>query len=305
MRWALPFLLVACTLGCGQTDPEVAEGRAAIIGGAPDPGDSPVVMLVSYPADHSTFDTCTASLISPTVLLTAAHCVDPQTHAGHGFGIFTGPDASAYTTANTLIPQLSAIAEAHIHPDYDPKPPFKADIAVAILEQPLERVPLVFNRDALDVNIVEQPARLIGYGQTKYKTYNAIRHAVDTVVADLPGDDTVTVGDLQHRSCIGDSGGPALTMMNDEMRIIGVDSYTDLQGCLEPAHYRRTDLYTAFLDEFVPLEPPPDPDNQQPKPQDPGCQMSSGQTRPSYVWSLVLALAILGRKRRSHVLVRG
>lgn len=300
MKNSLALVAGVLALGCGQTDPDLGEAREAIIGGAPDPGDSPVLMLVSYPPDHTTFDTCTASLVSPTVLLTAAHCVDPQTHPGHLFGVFPGDDASAYTSANTLIPKLLALAEVHAHPDYDRNAPFKADIAVAILEQPLARTPLVFNRTPLDADIVGMPARIVGFGQTKYKTYNAVRYAVDTVVADLPGDDTVTVGDLEHRSCVGDSGGPAIVVMNGEPRIIGVDSYTDLEGCLEPAHYRRPDMYTTFLDAYVPPETPPDT---RPEPLgttgDASCQVRLGKTRGDWPWGLFLAVAMVMQCRRS------
>ena len=209
-------------------------------------------MLVSYPPDHSVFETCTASIVSDTVVLTAAHCIDPDTHPGAGFGIFLGPDASAFTTANTLIPQLVPIKEAHPHPDYDKSPPFTADIGVAILEAPVDVAPLPIHREALGPDIVGQPARIVGYGQIKYKEYNAVKHQASTSVAALDKGDTVTVGDKDHRSCVGDSGGPALVTWNGAEQIVGVDSYTDLAGCLDPAHYRRPDLYTTFLDQYVP-----------------------------------------------------
>lgn len=302
MRAIATFLLAAFVVGCGQKAPELGEASDAIIGGAPDPGDSPIMLLVSYPADHSSFDTCTASLISPTVLLTAAHCVDPLTHPGYGFGLFPGDDASMYTTANTLIPQLLKIKEAHEHPDYNRDPPFVADIGIAILEQPLDRKPLPINRDPLDSSIVGAPAQLVGYGQTKYGTYNAIRHAVDTVVDALPEDDTVKVGDQEHRTCVGDSGGPALVDFNGEIRIIGTDSYTDFAGCVDPAYYRRTDMYLPFIDPYAPPEPPPPPDTMDPEPkptipEEATCQMIPGRTNPSSSWALILALMFLRRKR--------
>lgn len=299
------LLLAAFLAGCGQADPEVGEASDAIIGGAPDPGDSPIMLLVSYPADHSTFDTCTASLISPTVLLTAAHCVDPLTHPGYEYGLFPDYDASAYPSANTLIPKLLPIKEVHEHPDYDRDPPFKADIGVAILESPMNREPLAINRDPLDISIVGKPARLVGYGQTKYGEYNAIRHAVDSSVAKLPGDDTVQVGDTEHRTCVGDSGGPALVDFDGETRIIGADSYTDFAGCLDAAYYRRTDMYLPFIDQYAPPEPPPpppdtmDPDPKPTPPPEADCHLTPGQTNSGWSWGLVLALAFVLRKKRS------
>jgi len=228
-----------------------------IIGGTVTKGDPAVVLLISYPADQSSFDTCTASVISPTVLLTAAHCVDPGKHPGYSFGVFTGPDASAYPTVASLKPKLSPVKSVHAHPDYDTAPPFHADIAVIVLDKPLLAAPLPVNRAAPTAAMVGGPARIVGYGQVQYKQFNVIKHEAPTVVAALGAQDTIVVGDNVHRSCIGDSGGPALVMIDGVETIVGVDSYTETSGCLEPAHYRRTDVYTAFLDQYVPPPVPP------------------------------------------------
>jgi hypothetical protein len=257
VQWFCSTTLVtiaAFLCGCGAPEADTAEARGAIIGGTATTGDPAVVLLVSYPPDHSTFDSCTASVIAKDVLLTAAHCLDPVTHPNYSFGVFTGPDASAFETANTLIPQLEPATLAIMHPDYDPKAPFTADIGVVLLKDVLAIEPLPLQREPLDKTIEGQAARIVGYGRTNYQKYNAVRHEATTVVAALDMGDTITVGDLQRRSCIGDSGGPALVMVDGIERIVGVDSYTDLAGCLEPAHYRRADLYTAFLDQYAPPE---------------------------------------------------
>ncbi len=107
------------------------------------------------------------------------------------------------------------------------------------------------NRTALDMSVVGQSARIVGYGQTTYGTYNAKREIATTVVDSLETD-TVTVGDNQRRSCVGDSGGPALVMLNGVETVIGTDSYTDTTGCTQPAHYRRTDVYADFINTYAP-----------------------------------------------------
>lgn len=252
----LPLLLAACT-GPGAAPEAVSEAAAPIIGGTVTTGDPAVVLLVSYPSDESTLATCTAALIAPTVLVTAAHCVDPGTHVGHTFGVFTGPDASAYASVTQLKPQLAAVKSVHAHPDYDTAPPFRADIAVVVLEQPLAVAPLPINRSLPSPSLVGGPARIVGYGQVQYGKYNVIKHEAATVLASIGPVDTAVVGDVKHRSCIGDSGGPALVKIDGIETIVGVDSYTETSGCLEAASYRRTDVYTAFLDEYAPPPPPP------------------------------------------------
>ncbi len=137
---ALPALALA--LAACSAPERVDEAASPILGGTPDSGDPAVVLLVSYPADLGAFDTCTASVIAPGVLLTAAHCLDPATHGGYTFGVFTGPDASVYMTAQALAPQLAAVTAVHMHPEYDPKPPFHADVGVVLLAKPLAVTPL-------------------------------------------------------------------------------------------------------------------------------------------------------------------
>lgn len=254
MRRLAPLLACAACAACAGPA-VVDEASAPIVGGAPDTGDPAIVMLVSYPPDQSTFDACTASLVAPKVLLTAAHCLDPQKHPGFSFGVFSGLDATAFSTAPQLVPHLTPVAEVHMHPEYDPKPPFHADIGVALLADPLAATPLPMNRAPLDTKLVGGPARIVGYGQIKYGEFHAEKREAATVVASLGADDTVIIGDLTHRSCVGDSGGPALVTIDGVETIVGVDSYAETTGCLEPAHYRRPDRYTEFLDSYVP--PPP------------------------------------------------
>ncbi len=252
----LPLLIPACG-GPSPAPDAVGEAAAPIIGGTKATGDPAVVLLVSYPLDESALDTCTAALIAPTVLVTAAHCVDPGTHGGHAFGVFTGPDASTYADIAQLKPHLATVKSVHVHPEYDTAPPFRADIAVVVLEQALTAAPLPINRAALSPSLVGGAARIVGYGQVQYGKYNVIKHEATTALASIGPVDTVVVGDLKHRSCIGDSGGPALVKIDGVETIVGVDSYAETSGCLEPASYRRTDVYTAFLDQYAPPPAPP------------------------------------------------
>lgn len=250
--FALLALAATACLGQGSSAEDLGAAQQSIIGGTPTSGDPAVMMLVSYPADKSTFDACTASLVTPTVLLTAAHCVDPTTHPGYIFGVFTGPDASDLTTAALLAPNLVAVQETALHPEYDSKPPFFGDVGVVILKDALAVELLPVQQKPLDASIAGAEARIVGYGQLVYKELNLQKHEATTVVAALDALDTITVGDVSHKSCVGDSGGPALVQMDGVETIVGVDSYADTAGCLEPAHYRRPDVFGDFLSAYMP-----------------------------------------------------
>lgn len=252
----LPLLLAACAAPGADADP-VNEAASPIIGGTLDTGDPAVVLLYSYPADESSLYTCSAAVIAPTVLITAAHCVDDANHPGYVHGVFAEPDASSYANIKALKPHLLSVKSVHAHPDYDTAPPFYADIAVVILDKPILATPLPINRAAPSPSLVGGPARMVGYGQVQVGKYNVIKHEAPTVVASIGPVDTIVVGDSAHLSCIGDSGGPALVMIDGVETIVGVDSYTETSGCKEPAHYRRTDVFTSFLDQYAPPLPPP------------------------------------------------
>lgn len=245
---ALSFLafLAACT-------PPLTENDQAIIGGTRSTGASATVLLAGYPPDKSVLTTCTAVLVSPTVLLTSAHCIDTPNHPSYVYGIFPGDDAAAYTTLALLEPHLLPVASVHVHPQYQTQAPFYADLGTVVLAQPLTSVtPLPMRRQPLDSSIIGAQATIIGYGQTTYQQPNQTRFEATTTVAEIE-DDTVVVGDAQKRGCLGDSGGPAVV----NGVLIGVDSYGPV-GCGAAAHYRRPDMFLPFIDQYVP--PPASPD---------------------------------------------
>jgi secreted trypsin-like serine protease len=249
---ALSLLAAA---GCARFDePPTSTAVAPIIGGGASPTtDDAVVMLAGYPASRATLVTCSSVLISPTIVLTAAHCVDAPNHPGYLYGIFVGADPSIYDTLVKLEPHLLPVKAVHPYPGYVTTSPFVGDLAVVELAAPLTSVaPAPFARTALPQTLLRQPARIVGYGQTTYGTFNTVRHAATTMVAAFDvGADTVVVGDTTHRGCLGDSGGPAFADVGGVSTVIGIDSYANV-GCTDAAHYRRPDMYDAFISMYVP-----------------------------------------------------
>ena len=239
-------LLAACTTPVSTTEQD-------IIGGTPSTGASATMLLASYPANGSVLDTCSAVLVSPTVLLTSAHCVDTPGHPGYTYGVFPGDDASPYPMLVDLQPHLLAVTSVMAHPDYVTTTPFYADLGVVVLAAPITSVtPLPLHRASLDTTIVGKSALIVGYGQTVYQTPNQTRYEATTTVTAIDND-TVVVGDATKHGCIGDSGGPAIV----DGLLVGVDSYGPT-GCTDASHYRRVDAFLPFIDQFVP--PPAMPD---------------------------------------------
>ena len=285
--------LVTLASACG-VPVSLTEHEHEIIGGTRSTGVTSTVLLASYPPDRSVLATCSAVVISPTVVLTVAHCVDAPNHPGYLYGVFTGDDASPYATAAELEPHLRPVASVHAHPQYSTEPPFVADIGVAVLAAPLDIAPAPLQRAPLGPSVIGEPAHILGYGQTVYEQPNLARHEATTTVVSL-GPDTIEIGDAVRRPCLGDSGGPAFV----GGLLVGVDSYGPI-GCTSPAHYRRVDSYLPFIDQYVP--PPAGPDAGTPPPppagdpDDGGC--AAGGSPGLALAAVVLALA-RRRGRRS------
>ena len=288
---ALRVTLLASLAGC--TTPLSTE-ESAIIGGTRSTGASATMMLVGYPPDRSVIHTCTAVLVAPGVLLTAAHCIDAPTHPNYSYGVFTGDDASPYPLLVDLEPHLEGVAQVYPHPSYSSMLPFYADIGVVVLDAALTVAPMPMPSALLDATIIGKPATIIGYGQTTYQEFNSARYEATTTVTAIEND-TFVVGDAQTRSCLGDSGGPVIV---DGM-VVGIDSYGPT-GCGGPAHYRRVDTFLPFITPFLPPAPGgadagPDagPGTTEPT-DDGGCRTGGGG-------SLGLALGVLAlapRRRR-------
>ncbi|XXX80665.1 trypsin-like serine protease [Sorangium sp. So ce134] len=242
-------ILSACTGGVDDlppTETDVASG--AIIGGTIDEGDPAVAMLRISPAGEGTSDPCTASLIAPQVLLTAAHCVTPDKIKGGTVTAFFGTnvDGEEGTWVN--------VVETHYDPEYDYANNWAGhDVAVAILEEPVPIQPLPYNRAPMTEDMVGDPVRLIGFGDDhEIWGVGGVKHHVSTIV------NTVTptllgLGDEDHHTCQGDSGGPALMDVNGVPTIVGVTSFGGRQApsvCTD-GWDSRVDISLDFIDPFV------------------------------------------------------
>jgi secreted trypsin-like serine protease len=243
------FLLAACG---GGSDGSAAPSESDIIGGQTDTGDPAVVELLATDSDG--VNTCTASFISPTVLLTAAHCVvddnDPKKIAPNTkFRLNLTPNEKD-TDHNAVDIALDGI---HPHPDYDGDQTH--DVALLVLRDPQPIAPLPILRTPFTAAMVNRPARLVGYGQSRRKSGNndgsGVKRTVNTKIRELQGD-LVKIGKTGQQACDGDSGGPALARIDGVETIVATDdvSPTD-KDCTDGDLYQRVDVHLGFIDPFL------------------------------------------------------
>jgi MYXO-CTERM domain-containing protein len=250
------FLLLSSVVGCSEGLLPVNQSEQGIIGGTADTGDPGVVLVYIKNSTFQGFFVCTGEVLSPHVVLTAAHCVHPdKVGADAVFHIYTGVDVGE-ADASTLL----EVQETHFHPDYDPSSQTRHnDIGVVIVKEALDISPLPPNRDPLTPDLVGSDIRIIGYGITSGSDQQGqsigVRRQVRSVL-DAFDDFLVQVGDPSHMPCEGDSGGPALLEIDGVEKIVGITSFGDA-ACKQASIDTRVDVFVdsfvqPFIDQFDP-----------------------------------------------------
>src|SRR5579871_1800958 len=254
MRRLLPLipLIAACS-------------PVAHIGGTTDPNDPAVVLVIAQSNQGSSL--CTGEVISPHVVLTAAHCVDPAVVGnGNTFSIFLGYDIND-NAQNINSNFVLAKSVDWDHQFNQGNLQGGHDVGIVVAGRAINVTPLPFNHANLDNNFNGAPLRIVGYGissgSDQQGTTAGTKRQAMTQVNQLY-QAFIYLGDAQHNTCEGDSGGPAFAMLNGIEQIVGITSFGD-QGCTMGGYDTRVDQYAAFIDDYIQqndpngmMNPPPD-----------------------------------------------
>jgi secreted trypsin-like serine protease len=234
----------ACT-GPTSDDSPVASQSQAIVAGDADTGDPAVVEFIALlPNDMA--GTCTATLISPHVLLTAAHCVVET--SGARYGVYLGNDDRGLNS-KTFIP----LASVAYDPQYDNNHPDDGhDFGVGILTTALNTTPVPVNHVALGSDKVGATARYVGYGLSDgvKMTGSGLKRQASEPIAQIT-DRLIRIATNPNNTCEGDSGGPLLLNVNGAESIAGVVSFGDDEHCLQNSYFQRVDSQVAWIDQQI------------------------------------------------------
>ncbi len=238
------FTLFGCGPHASEDGPD--ESSAAIIGGTTDNGDPSVVALFAQVPGASEGALCTASVIAPTVLVTAAHCVDPvEVGTGAEFAVLLGTDAN--DSGDTVL----AVKETHFDSAFDANAPQDGhDIGIVILKSPTTLAPLPFNKSTSD-GVIGSSVRAVGYGlsSASAQTGAGTKRSV-TVPVDLVTSTQLGIGKDSKGTCNGDSGGPAFATIDGVATIVGLTSYGN-SACTGTGYDTRIDAYASFIAKYV------------------------------------------------------
>jgi ribosomal protein L12E/L44/L45/RPP1/RPP2 len=278
-RWRWPGAaigLLALLSACGDVvDPSTRHVSQPLIGGeiAGEQYDGIVMIMTTHEDDE--WSVCTATLVSPRVLVTAKHCVtgvqsgdfyctgagelrDQSSGAGM-FGMLPSADSmEVFVGASPAREQpvssgrtIYAMPSEHVCRD---------DVVAAVLDRPVDWLPTVEIRSDQEVKAGEMVS-LVGYGEQEGSNQPVRRVREDIRIQDvgamteaeeqanpLTPPNTFTIGG--NTVCYGDSGGPAL---DGDGKLVGILSRLNGDCYVEETRntYMAVASYLDLIDEAV------------------------------------------------------
>ncbi|MBW2524170.1 MAG: trypsin-like serine protease [Deltaproteobacteria bacterium] len=229
-----------CLVAPDEIDERDGIAQESITFGELDGDDHPAVVLLLMDVDGEPMYRCSATVIAPTVVLTAGHCTsnypDPPFT---GMRIFTESDVENGDNSYPLAGNNSIEAvDWAAHPEYENAPFFFHDVGVVLLDEPvyLDEYPQLPSLNQFDRL---KPRRsnyftAVGYGLQRINPAQVVAERVrmranpwlvQINVPGFTGDFSLLLSNnaATGGTCFGDSGGP--NFFRDTNTIAGVTSF--------------------------------------------------------------------------------
>ncbi|MBM0125168.1 S1 family peptidase [Pimelobacter simplex] len=268
MRARLLTLVVATAAGLGLVVP--ASPASASTGGTPDGDTHPNVAMIAFYDAEGRFR-CSATLVSPTVLVTAAHCTSGtlgKTLVTFESVVAEAPpsplpvaeDVTAGYTAEELAEAGFLSGTASTHPEYSDFTDLDNwnDVGVVVLDEPVEGIEPAPLADLHAADAIQQPRKTlftaVGYGTEVRQadsgsqkptpmSYPIMRRYVEMPGQKITPQVIQTNGNEKDPfgtggTCFGDSGGSLWL----DGKVVGVTSYGYTSNCRYLDGYQRIDI---------------------------------------------------------------
>lgn len=236
------LMLTGCGTASGTIGLTQADDETGIVGGNIFTG-LPAVGSLTYGGEEY----CTATLIGPRKVLTAAHCLQDVSATDLNFVIGARLSSPEYTLS---------VSSIKPHPAFDPYDVVN-DVGLVTLssDAPIDSLGVL---SKMDSSWVGTKLFFVGYGVTSAATGAGAgtKRSVWMNISQVDSG-TFSYDDPGKNTCYGDSGGPAFYESNGVYQVAGVTSYGD-QNCASYGVDTRADAYLNFIGETggsTPTEP--------------------------------------------------
>ncbi len=242
--------------------------RASIVNGAvAEPGTFPWLAVIFHEGEGESFQ-CTGTVVSPNVVLTAAHCVeDPRTgnrYTAAGYFVVTG------TVNWTMTPrQVLGVSTTVVYPSFNRLYAY-GDAALLVLSTPTTAPALPLATTATDAAFLAPGHHVVmaGWGETfpggqvphelhwAGTAVQSTRYCQARTRVYLPSQELCTLDAPAHHTvaCFGDSGGPLLGALTATGEVVELGVASHLYTACSPASpvvYTRADLVSPWVHDWI------------------------------------------------------
>ncbi|MBN2359110.1 MAG: trypsin-like serine protease, partial [Deltaproteobacteria bacterium] len=252
-------MAIACAAACGVDDlAPVTAGRRptavrSVFYGHASPTLYPdlsaeqqnAVVQLYAPAYGQGF--CTGTLVSPHVVLTAAHCIQPP-----GEAAFTASDIVIRIGPDSSDPLAELTLQRVAHRDWEAR--FEDDVGIAILGTAYTGAPPFEIKRGGTSTVSGQQAQAVGFGMTEdddpYFPTNTRRYWTTLDVEWVEAAGIVVNGHGSTGVAPGDSGSPLLYDFGSGPQVVGIAS-TSEEGWVYSANYTNVETQESYIQQFV------------------------------------------------------